>query len=139
VNWTSVDDRTGSGVKSTTVYVSIDGADYQVWQQDVTTTAATYIGVAGRTYEFLALATDKSGNVERQVLLRDLSGNTNDGTVTNTGGGDNSPTPVTTNPLFAEAQQQLPASVNTTKPSAFTQVTRPFTSSNFVKNITTLD
>ncbi|PSB57202.1 putative Ig domain-containing protein [Chamaesiphon polymorphus] len=118
--------------------MSIDGADYQVWQQDLTTTQATYTGIAGRTYEFLALSTDKSGNIEQQVLLRDLSGNDNTGGggIAN-GGGNNTPPAITTNPIFTEAQQQLLASVNTTKPSEFLQVIRPFTSSTFVKNIAT--
>ncbi len=118
--------------------MSIDGADYQVWQQDVTTTQGVYTGIAGRTYEFLALATDKAGNVEQQVLLRDLSRNNNTGGGgVATGGGNNTPPTITTNPIFTEAQQQLLASVNTTKPSEFLQVIRPFTSSTFVKNIAT--
>ena len=136
VKWTPVDDAIGSGVKSTTVYVSTDGGDYQVWQKDVTTVEAVYAGTAGHTYEFLALSTDIAGNVEQQLLLRDLSGNNNTGGGgVVTGGGDNTPTPVTTNPIFTEAQQQLLASLTTTKPSEFQQVIRPFTSSTFVKNI----
>ena len=136
VKWTPVDDPAGSGVKSTTVYVSTDGGDYQIWQQDITTTEGVYVGTAGHKYEFLALSTDKSGNVEQQSLLRDLSGNNNTGGGgVATGGGDNTPIATVTNPIFTEAQQHLLGSLSTNKPSDFQQVIRPFTTTNLVKNI----
>ncbi len=64
VNWTAVDE--GSGVKSVTVYVAENGGDFRIWQRQVSPdiTQAIFVGEAGKTYEFLAVATDRAGNRE---------------------------------------------------------------------------
>ncbi|HEX8964211.1 MAG TPA: putative Ig domain-containing protein, partial [Rhodocyclaceae bacterium] len=64
VQWNAVDDA--SGVKSVTVYVAEDGGDFKIWQRQVdpSQTQALFTGVAGRRYEFLAVATDNAGNRE---------------------------------------------------------------------------
>src|SRR5262249_52781627 len=66
VQWTSTDDRGGSGVQYVNLYVSQDGGPYQVWQSKVTQASGTlvYQGQAGHTYTFLVLATDRAGNHE---------------------------------------------------------------------------
>src|SRR5262249_5216268 len=64
VSWQSQDDPLGSGVKAVTVYVSVDGGDYQIWLNQTTDTTGVYQGEPGHTYKFLALATDNAGNHE---------------------------------------------------------------------------
>ena len=50
-----------------TLYVATDGGDYTIWQRQLTvaTGSAVYMGAAGHTYQFLALATDNAGNQEQ--------------------------------------------------------------------------
>ena len=66
VSWNATDDPLGAGVKHVTVYVAIDGGDYRIWKRQVAAESGTdlYAGQAGRTYEFLSLATDVAGNRE---------------------------------------------------------------------------
>ena len=67
INWDAKDDLGGSGVKHVTIYVAEDGGDFRIWQRRVPQASGMLVfeGVAGKTYEFLALATDYSGNVEK--------------------------------------------------------------------------
>ncbi len=68
LNWTATDDD--SGVKSVTVYVAENGGDFKIWlrQVDPSRTQAVFTGETGKRYEFLAVATDKSGNRETASL-----------------------------------------------------------------------
>ena len=43
-SWTATDDLGGSGVKHTTVYVSVDGGDWQIWLRQSTATQAVLPG-----------------------------------------------------------------------------------------------
>ena len=55
-----------SGVKAVTVYVAENGGDFRIWQRQVAGAQgqAVFTGEAGKTYEFLAVATDNAGNRE---------------------------------------------------------------------------
>jgi hypothetical protein len=62
VRWSGTD--AGSGVGGYTVYVSVDGGPFTVWQSHTNATSATYAGQFGHTYAFYSVAQDKVGNVE---------------------------------------------------------------------------
>ncbi|MFA6133899.1 MAG: CARDB domain-containing protein [Phycisphaerae bacterium] len=64
VTWAGQDDANGSGVGSYTVYVSDNGGEWQVWQQDTADTSAQFIGVGGHSYAFRSVARDNVGYVE---------------------------------------------------------------------------
>jgi hypothetical protein len=137
IQWTATDDAGGSGVRHTTVYVAEDGGDFLIWKQRTTDTTGIYQGRAGHTYEFFAVSTDNAGNRELPPL--GLNG-PDDGTTTNLGSipsGETTetdlpppPTP-STNPLFVQAQQQIPGNESSTRPSDFTSVINPFTVQSF--------
>ena len=139
VTWQSLDDAAGSSVKHVTVYVSMDGGAYQIWQRQTEgdSRSEVFEGEAGHTYSFLALATDNAGN--RELPPFGFSG-PDDGSRVNLGGlttADTTapnfgiaPTPSpqpSTNTLFREAEEQIPAAQPLTQPSEFAQVLRPFT------------
>ena len=64
VTWNANDDA--SGIKSVTVYVAENGGDFKIWlrQVDPSQSQAVFTGVAGKHYEFLAVAIDNAGNRE---------------------------------------------------------------------------
>jgi RHS repeat-associated protein len=64
VTWSGQDDPGGSGIDSFNIYVSDNGADFALWQDNVTETSAVYAGVEGHTYRFYSIATDHVGNAE---------------------------------------------------------------------------
>ncbi|MDM9385689.1 CARDB domain-containing protein [Chlorogloeopsis sp. ULAP01] len=146
VNWTATDDAAGAGVKHVTVYVAEDGSTYRIWKQQTTETSGVYTGRAGHTYEFLALATDNAGNREQPGLGISTP---NDGFQVNLGtlpmvekttqpdlGTPPAPNPEpSTNGLFLEAKQGIPAVAPTTNPSEFKSVLRPFTAAAFATGI----
>ena len=144
VKWQATDDL--SGVKHVTVYVAENGGDFKIWQRQVApdTTEATFTGVAGSTYQFLAVATDNAGNTEaasvanavlpddgsRQAVLDALGVNT---TVTQT---PQTPLAVVNrtypaNALFQQSTQLLPGFVATATPSDLQSVVAPFTLRGF--------
>ncbi|MGA2035933.1 MAG: putative Ig domain-containing protein, partial [Thermoguttaceae bacterium] len=145
VRWNAVDDPGGSGVKGVTVYVAEDGGDYQIWLDQTTETQAIYNGQAGHTYQFLALATDNAGNHEQppasQSLPSDDSGVDLGSlpTVPATSAGlgtpaQPSPQP-STNPLFVQAEQGVPAPAPSSNPSEFQNVLQPFAAQAFATGI----
>ncbi len=69
VTWKGSD--TPSGVESFTIYVAEDDGAYAVWQQDVTTTSATYAGTPGHKYKFYSVVKDNAGNVEAAPSVPD--------------------------------------------------------------------
>lgn len=144
VQWTATDDA--SGVKSVTVYVAEDGGDFKIWQRQVAPeqTKALFTGVAGKHYEFLAVAIDKAGNREaasvanavlpddgaRQEVLDALGVNE---TVTQTAemplaAPDRS---YPANDLFEQSTQQLPGQVARIQTSDLRSVLAPFTLRGF--------
>ena len=144
VTWNSTDDAGGSGVAYVTLYVSDDGGAYQIWQDQVTMASGTliYQGAAGHTYTFLALATDVAGNHELPPVGANVPQDTttvNLGalpTVPNTTPPNFGipPTPIvqpSTNPLFTQAQQEIPAAPPASNPSEFITVLEPFQAQSF--------
>ncbi|HLF95978.1 MAG TPA: CARDB domain-containing protein, partial [Methylococcaceae bacterium] len=146
VRWNTEDDA--SGVKSVTVYVAEDGGDFKIWQRQVAPeqAQALFSGVAGKRYEFLAVAVDNAGNREaasvanavlpddgsRQAVLDALGVNE---TLTQT-----AELPLATesrryavNALFEAAMQQLPGSVAPAQPGDLSAVLDPFTLRGFAE------
>ena len=149
LSWSSVDDESGSGLDSLTIYVAENGGDFQVWQRQVGAIPCDcpliFNGEAGINYEFLALATDIAGNRE----IAQLGVNIPDSETVNLGILPDFPTNVpkfkpapdldanlTTNPLFTEAQQNIPNNLNSNRPSEFASILAPFYGEALVKDIT---
>ncbi len=149
VHYSVADDAGGSGFQHVTLYVSMDGGNYTIWQSQLTTAAGTlvYQGTAGHTYQFLGLATDNAGNQEQPAdTTLAVPG---DGTTTNLGTTPQvagttapdfgiAPTPVTapsSNPLFTAAQQDIPSATPASLPAAFSTVLAPFNASVFAAGI----
>ena len=144
VTWNSTDDAGGSGVAYVDLYVSEDGGAYQIWQSQVTMASGTmiYQGQAGHTYTFLALATDVAGNHELPPSGANVPQNT---TTVNLGALPTVPntTPPnfgippaptvqpSTNPLFTQAQQGVPAAPPASNASEFMTVLDPFQAQSF--------
>ena len=146
VKWDAQDEEFGSGVKHVTVYVAEDGGDFTIWQQQTTDTEGVFTGKAGKAYEFLALATDNAGNREIAnlgVTLPDDGSGTNLGSLPNVGrSSEPTPAPASppnpnykTNPFFTEAKAAVPNTINTTSPSEFDSVLRPFKATAFATGI----
>ena len=63
VSW-SGSDAGGSGIANYTVYTSIDGGAYGIWQSATALTSATFTATAGHTYAFYSMATSNVGTVQ---------------------------------------------------------------------------
>ena len=64
VSWDGADDSLGSGIRSYTIYYSIDGGIYEIWLEDTTSTEETFYGEHGHTYAFYSISTDNVGHEE---------------------------------------------------------------------------
>ncbi|WP_340106251.1 cohesin domain-containing protein [Rhodohalobacter sp. 8-1] len=62
VSWSGDDDASGTELYN--VYVSEDGGEFSIWQEETTETSATFTGENGKTYEFFSQAIDYVGNEE---------------------------------------------------------------------------
>ena len=63
VRWSGSD--VGSGIKAYDVYVSVDGGEWQLWQDDISFDRALYAKLVGEhSYAFYAVAMDYAGNDE---------------------------------------------------------------------------
>jgi hypothetical protein len=68
VEWSRGDDIGGSGLLGLyDIYVSTDGANWNLWQNDSPDTSAQFTGIQGYTYYFEALCHDNAGNREQQT------------------------------------------------------------------------
>ncbi|MBL8482577.1 MAG: hypothetical protein JNJ60_10290, partial [Rhodocyclaceae bacterium] len=145
VNWSAVDDGSGSGVKAVTVYVAEDGGDYSVWLNQTSATSGVYNGAPGHTYQFLALATDNAGNREAAPAGRNLPSDSSqsslgslptvDATTQDLGTlPPESPQP-STNQLFLQAEQGIPSALPVSHLPEFTSVIAPFTAQVFASGI----
>ncbi len=139
VSWIATDED--SGVKSVTVYVAENGGDFKIWlrQVDPSKTQAIFTGETGKRYEFLAVATDKSGNREtasianavlpddgsRQEILDSLGVNQSLSQTAEfpLAAADRS---YAVNALFQQAGSQLPGHVAATQKSDLRSVLAPF-------------
>ena len=63
VTWYGFDNG-GSGIASYDVFVSTNGGEYVLWQENTTALSGIYDGQGDRTYQFYSVATDNAGNVE---------------------------------------------------------------------------
>ena len=87
IDWNVSDDAGGAGFRHVTLYVAENGGDFAIWQRQLPQSAgsAVFVGDAGTTYEFLALATDRAGNREAPplgILAQDDGSNVNLGFLT---------------------------------------------------------
>ena len=63
VTWYGFDPG-GSGIASYDVFVSTDGGEFELWQDDTTALSAIYNGERDRQLAFYSVATDNAGNSE---------------------------------------------------------------------------
>jgi subtilase family serine protease len=68
VAWAGNEESAGSGLATYDVYVSADGGNFVPWLTDTRLTAAPFVGEAGTTYAFQAVAKDNAGNIEDLAL-----------------------------------------------------------------------
>ncbi|MDH5500886.1 MAG: pre-peptidase C-terminal domain-containing protein, partial [Gammaproteobacteria bacterium] len=152
VRWLATDDL--SGVKHVTVYVAEDGGDFRIWQRQVSAdrTQALFIGEAGKTYEFLAVATDIAGNMEaalisnavlpddgsRQAVLETLGVTESLAQTAETplAAADRS---YAANALFEQSTQHLPGQVAPALPGDLQNVLAPFTLRGFADGFAASD
>ncbi len=141
VQWQATDGPTGSGVASSTVYVSVDGGGWQPVDQYSTAGSFSYQGAAGTTAEFLVLSADNAGNVEASpagILVPPYDPQINLGSLpspplqTASLPAAPAPTQPSTNPLFLAAEQGVPAPTSAVNPPAFTTVLEPLAAGAFV-------
>jgi len=64
VSWSGVDDDSGSGIASYSVYCSKDSEPYSLWISNTLDTSSTFTGESGHTYHFYSIARDNVGHVE---------------------------------------------------------------------------
>jgi hypothetical protein len=70
VSWSAHDD---SGIASFTVWVRVDGGEWQTWLDDTAETQAVYNGESGHRYEFAVWARDLAGNWSLNTELTPLA------------------------------------------------------------------
>ena len=143
VDWDAHDEAFGSRVRHVTLYVATDGGDFKIWKRQLTDASGTLVfeGEQGRTYEFLALATDVAGNREPVgpgVIAPPDGAPPNlgptsdvDPSVPNLGTPPEPSVTPSTNPLFVSASAGIPNIRLTARPSDFTNVITPFVDSSF--------
>ncbi|MFT5525784.1 MAG: hypothetical protein ACI9HK_003754, partial [Pirellulaceae bacterium] len=66
VRWFSRDDANGSGLHSTTVFVSENGGEFTRWLTDTTLAESIFIGDVNSQYSFYSIARDNAGNASTQ-------------------------------------------------------------------------
>ncbi|MEX2142570.1 MAG: RHS repeat-associated core domain-containing protein [Pirellulales bacterium] len=64
VSWSGTDDNAGSGIASFDIFVSENGGEFTLFQDNTTATSAQFTGAPGSTYSFYSVATDNVGHVE---------------------------------------------------------------------------
>jgi len=64
LSWSGTDDPGGSGLKYFSLYVSTDGTNYSMLQNEITRTDTTIALPPNATYHFFVVATDSVGNTE---------------------------------------------------------------------------
>src|SRR5690606_33136288 len=148
IDWNVRDDNGGSGVRHVTLYVAEDGGDFRIWQRRLTDASGSLVfeGEAGKSYEFLALATDVAGNREVPKpgvnAVADGSGvnlgalPTVPGTTPPNFGQAPEPSPApSTNELFTAAEAKVPAAAALSAPSEFDAILSPFIARAFAVGI----
>jgi hypothetical protein len=64
VSWTGSENSEGSGLSTYSIYYSENGRTFQPWILGTTLTSSTFVGQAGSSYQFYAIASDNAGNTE---------------------------------------------------------------------------
>ncbi len=64
LQWGGLDDVNGSAIASYSIYFSRDGGELSLFRLDTTETSGLFVGEAGSTYAFYAVARDHAGNQE---------------------------------------------------------------------------
>lgn len=86
VNWSGTDE--GSIITEYSVFVSVNGGPFTLWQEDTTATSAVYEGTTGNSYAFYSVARDVVDNTEAVPGAADVTraltvcGNENDLAIT---------------------------------------------------------
>lgn len=86
VNWSGTDE--GSIIADYSVFVSVNGGAFTLWQEDTTETSAVYEGATGSSYAFYSVARDIVDHVEAVPATADVTraltvcGNENDLAIT---------------------------------------------------------
>ncbi len=62
--WQAMDDSSGAGIKTCTIYISENGGPYSSWQIAGSSLSANYIAQPDHSYAFYTVATDSVGNME---------------------------------------------------------------------------
>jgi uncharacterized repeat protein (TIGR01451 family) len=65
LSWNGTDEV--GEIASYSILVSVDGGNFTAFLEKTSTTSATFTGELGRTYAFLCVATDTTGNIEVQA------------------------------------------------------------------------
>lgn len=63
VEWSGTDE--GAGIAGYSIYVSTNGLEPEIWQENVESTVGVFRGNFGDTYEFYSIAIDRVGNNEQ--------------------------------------------------------------------------
>jgi hypothetical protein len=74
VNWSGSD--ADSGVQDWTIYVSENGGPFTLWQSNLTTTSAMFVGKPTTSYAFYSIARDRAGNVENDKTTAEANTST---------------------------------------------------------------
>lgn len=64
LSWTATDDAKGSGVKSYSLYVAVNGGAFSLYATNISRKDTTFTGASGNSYSFFVLGTDSVGNTE---------------------------------------------------------------------------
>jgi len=86
VNWSGTDE--GSIITDYSVFVSVNGGPFTLWQESTTATSAVYEGTTGNSYAFYSVARDVVDNTEAVPVVADVTralgvcGNENDLAIT---------------------------------------------------------
>lgn len=86
VSWSGSDE--GSIITAYSVYASVNGGPFTLWQENTTETSAVYAGTSGNTYAFYSVARDVVGHTEVAPAAADVTraltvcGNENDLAIT---------------------------------------------------------
>jgi Ca2+-binding RTX toxin-like protein len=64
ISWTGGDETTGSGIAGYNFYAAVVGEEYELLAEGLTETEITFLGEAGKSYNFYTLAIDNAGNIQ---------------------------------------------------------------------------
>ncbi|HUB24490.1 MAG TPA: CARDB domain-containing protein, partial [Tepidisphaeraceae bacterium] len=147
ISWQATEGSDGPGIANSDVYVSIDGVSYQVVDQYDDSGSFTYTAPPGTTPQgFVVISADNAGNVEPApagISLPPYNPQINLGTLPSAIAlpppppTPPAPTGPSANPLFIQAEEDVPTPTPAVNPSTFSTVLEPFEAGSFVTDFTT--